>query len=242
MTAVIEPPLISAAETGRPDDRDRQDRQRQQGQQGQQDQRDRCDRQVQPDRGDRLARLDDFELVEAMRSARRAASRAVAEELSLLAELESRRLSMPEVPGSSLAAGFLVDEVAAALTLTQTAAVIRLQVATRLHRLPLTRAALADGRIDFDRARILCDLTADLDPDTAKLIDAALQPQAEHLTTGQLRDRTRRAVQTVDPDAFADRRARAERSRRVQLWHTDEGTIDLAGRDLPSTEAHAAMN
>src|SRR5207237_766385 len=81
--------------------------------------------------------LDDFRLIEGMRQARRVAARAAAVELSLLAELQARRLRPPhqqDTPGQQDtsdgqgvstpgvlgvdAVGFLIDEVAAALTLT----------------------------------------------------------------------------------------------------------------------------
>ncbi|MBC6459210.1 HNH endonuclease signature motif containing protein [Actinomadura sp. HBU206391] len=192
-----------------------------------------------------LGGLDEHALIEAMRAARRLTSWAESLELSAIAELDRRRSVQADRYGAwTVEMGrALCDEVSAALTLSGTAAVIRLGMATMLEG-PLleTGRALAQGRIDAGKARVICDGVLGVSHDIARKVEALVLPDAPRLTTRQLAGRVRTAIKDADPDAYERRRKAAEKGRRVELYDNPDGTADLAARDLPAEDADAAYN
>jgi Domain of unknown function (DUF222) len=108
-------------------------------------------------------------------------------------------------------------------------------------RLAATGRALAAGRIDLYRAKLIAEATSVLGEQTARRVEAEVLPGAGDLVAGELRARLRRAVIAADPEGAEARRRRAERRAKVSLFGDDDGTAVLAGSKLPAVEAAAAM-
>jgi hypothetical protein len=137
----------------------------------------------------------------------------------------------------------LVDEVSVALTLSGTAASMRLGLAIALDRVvPRTWEALSQGRVDAGKAKAVCDGVVGVGDAVARRVEELVLPEAPGLTARQVAARVRRAVVEADPEAFAERRGAVEARRRVELFDNPDGTADLSGRDLPADEAEAAYN
>jgi hypothetical protein len=189
--------------------------------------------------------LDDFDIVELARSARRLASWATSIELGAIAELSARRKAQGEKLGAwdSEVGDWVTDEVAAALTLSCGTAAHRVVMAEQLATtLPLTFLALRDGSIDADKTRVIADGLRGVPPQLAGEVERQVLPAAPAQTCAQLRYTVRKAIRDIDPDGCAARRELAEDARRLELWDSDAGTSDLTGRDLPAAAATAAWN
>ena len=109
-------------------------------------------------------------------------------------------------------------------------------------KLPGTAAALRDGIIDAEKARIIALRCWALSPDEAQAAEAILfaEPDVEEMTWGMIRDRIARAVIEVNPEAAVRRRKEAARQRRVEVVPEDSGNAMIAGRELPQAAALAA--
>src|SRR5215831_10992692 len=144
-------------------------------------------------------------------------------------------------PVADLEAGFAPNEVALALTLTQGGAEYWMDLAVSLtRRLPATLAALGEGTIDLNRARLIDQHTSSLDAGLARTVERRVLVRAEHQTTGQLRASLQRAVLAADPAAAERRRQEAQRRAWVALFGDHDGTASLSGRLLPAAQAAAA--
>jgi hypothetical protein len=191
----------------------------------------------------RDGRVSDHELVEAMVAARRLAARAQAVELAAVAELARRRFAADQGCGVEVVSPreYVCDEVAQVLSLTAASADDLVRFATELTgRLPGTFTALANGDIDYGKARTLWHGTDQLSAEHAANVETSVLPRARLQTTGQIRAKIRRLIRKLDPDAASRRREKAERQRSVQLTETDDGTAYLTGADLPAEAASAA--
>ncbi len=131
-------------------------------------------------------------------------------------------------------------EIQAALSLTGATAASWYAHALALRdRLSTVWGALAAGRIDAVRARMLVDETAHLDPDAAHdLVDAVLDWAADRTTT-QIKRRVRRLVLALDPAAAVERHEAAVEGRRVEVYPNPDGTANLVGVNLPARHAAA---
>jgi hypothetical protein len=191
------------------------------------------------------AELDDATLVDCIRGWDRVVSWAQAAQLAALAELARRR--PPAGPRESTArlssvSEFAVDEVAAALRLSRSAAGARLHVALELaERLPATAAALRHGQIDFPKARAVVDAVAPLDAEAAAAVEERVLPRSADQTVGQLRASLARAVVSADPDGAERRHERATAERRVTMTVLPDGMAELWAL-LPAEAAAAAYN
>jgi hypothetical protein len=192
--------------------------------------------------------LDEDALVGVAVAARRLASWAQAAELGAVAQLAARAAAAD--PKIGVAAdgrpGRLgqdaVSQVSLALTLSDYSAGSWADLAVTLRwRLPATGQALACGRIDVSRARLIAEATSVLDEETARAVEAKVLPGAGGLVAGELRARLRRAVIAADPEGAERRRQQAERHAKVSLYGDDDGTATLTGSNLPVIEAAAAM-
>jgi Domain of unknown function (DUF222) len=144
-------------------------------------------------------------------------------------------------PVAELEAGFAPNEVALALTLTQGGAEYWMDLAVSLtRRLPATLAALGEGTIDLNRAKLIDQYTGLLDAGLARTVERRVLVGAEHQTTGQLRASLQRAVLAADPAAAERRRQEAQRRAWVALFGDHDGTASLSGRCLPAAQAAAA--
>jgi len=198
------------------------------------------------DTHDRLVQVTDDELVGVLRAWRRVTSWAAACELAAVAELARRRPadgSPPAFPGRLPlnVSEFVPEEVAAALTLTGRAAQDEVTLALDLAG-PLTdtRSALAAGRIDLAKAKIIAAGVATLSAAHATAVQAMVLPDAPDLTTGQLRRVIARAVLAADPGAAARQREEDLQHARVDCWPDPAGTASLAGYYLPAAAVLAA--
>jgi hypothetical protein len=151
----------------------------------------------------------------------------------LMGELEAD----PEIAHNAAAA-----EIGAALRLTRRAADSDLALAVDLkERLPEVWEALAAGRIDLRRARVIVSGTAHLSEEAAREVVGRVLQAATRLTTGQLGALIRRVCVQADPDDAHTRYREAVDGRRVVLEPSVEGTAHLYGLDLPPERAEAAM-
>jgi Domain of unknown function (DUF222) len=212
---------------------------------------------------------DDAALVTSITAWRKVTSWAQAQELAAVAELARRRRVVGTVdasgqdcdraadagdrdpvadagrgdrdPVAELEAGFAPNEVALALTLTQGGAEYWMDLAVSLtRRLPATLAALGEGTIDLNRAKLIDQYTSSLDAKLARTVERRVLVRAEHQTTGQLRASLQRAVLAADPAAAERRRQEAQRRAWVALFGDHDGTASLSGRLLPAAQAAAA--
>jgi Domain of unknown function (DUF222) len=212
---------------------------------------------------------DDAALVNSITAWRKVTSWAQAQELAAVAEL-ARRRGVPGArdasaqdcdrvadagdrgpvadagrnehdPVAELEAGFAPNEVALALTLTQGGAEYWMDLAVSLScRLPATLAALGEGSIDLNRAKLIDQFTGSLDIDHAQAVERRVLVRAPDQTSGQLRASLQRAVLAVDPAAAERRRQQAEARAWVALFGDHDGTASLSGRFLPAAQAAAA--
>lgn len=185
-----------------------------------------------------LAALPDDELIDVLAAWRRQTSWAQAGELAAIAELARRRGS-----GSSRAAEFASAEVGLALAISPRSADAHVDLARTLaERLPLTREALVEGRIDLVKARVIAQGTGAVDDETALAVEGRVLPGASDVTPGRLRARVERAVIALDPSGAEERRKSCEADRRVECYDTGNGTAVLGGVHLPAGPAIAADN
>jgi len=153
----------------------------------------------------------------------------------------ARLLAAVVVVADGAKPGFDADEVAFALTWTQSAARSHVDFGRYLtHTLPAVFDALSRGDIDVRKAWVFADVLTLVDNLVAVDIAATVLPHAPGLTTSQLRDRLRRAVLKADPDA-AKRRLRSEAGRHVACQRDRDGTASLFGTRLPAARAAAAF-
>ena len=194
------------------------------------------------------ARLDEYQLAGVAIAARRLASWAQAAELSAVAQITARsaaadsRIGLgPDGRPTRLCRDAL-GQVSLALMLTDHSATAWADLGITLAwRLPATGAALAAGRVDLARARVIAEATSVLDEDTARAVEGQILPDVGQQTTAQLRVRLRRAVIAADPKGAERRREDAERQAKVGLYAADDGTATLTGAGLPAVQAAAAM-
>jgi hypothetical protein len=189
---------------------------------------------------DGLAVLSDDDLVGLLCAARRLSSWTASIELRAVSHLYGRRAAHDAAAESSRQAEHVVDEVAAALTLTRRSADRLLSLAAGVTRLPAAAAALAAGRIDMPRAIVFTDELAGLADVAAAAVAALVAPDAPAMTTSELRRVLHRAVLHLDPGAARKRREKAQKNARVECWTEPSGTWSLAGRDLPPADVLAA--
>ena len=195
--------------------------------------------------GDRSV-LDDGDLVMLARARGRQIAHLQAQLMADLVAIAGRcvpRVSEP-LPGSGRRAepvDHAVDEIAAAMAWTSTAAVGQLDLAERLvGGLPQVHAAMLAGAVDWPKAKLLADAVAGLDPKVAGEVLNRVLPDAAVRTTGQLRARVYRLVMKADPEAARRRYRQGLKGRRVEHGREDDGTARLAGRWLPAARAAAA--
>ena len=189
---------------------------------------------------DGLDTMSDDALIGVLRAWRRLAAWATAGELAAVAEVDRRRKAEVAAGADPHLAEHVGDELAVSLTLTTRSADALLDFACGLARLPLTRAALAAGRIDRAKALVITDGVSGLADTHAAAVESAVIGRAPGQTTGQLRAATQRAVLAVDPAAAQRRLKEARKDARVEVWDERSGTAALAGRDLPPAEVLVA--
>ncbi|MGY1709579.1 DUF222 domain-containing protein [Geodermatophilus sp. SYSU D00758] len=139
---------------------------------------------------------------------------------------------------------FFCDELAVILNCSRTAAsVLTDEALTLTERLPGTRAALADGRLDWPRARAIARELGwparATDPRIVEQVEAAVLPHADGWSVSRLRAAVRRELLARDADAADRRRKDAERAADVTNRPAGDGMGDLVAR-MPWPLARAA--
>lgn len=185
-----------------------------------------------------VAARDDVGLGEEMRRANIADSRLWAYRLELVAGLAVRRRDdrdrAPGQPGAAVPgwtrtswvlegySEFLPDEVALIQNCSRTEATRLAEAAlTLVHRMPDTWAALADGELNWPRARaIAAEIIRhgpELEADVLAAVEAVVLPQAAELGVGALRALARAELIKRDAEAADRRRKQAEAAADVRL-------------------------
>ncbi|WP_369138466.1 HNH endonuclease signature motif containing protein [Modestobacter versicolor] len=127
-----------------------------------------------------------------------------------------------------------VDEVATALCLTAARAESWMVQSLQLvHLLPATLEALAEGRLTWEHATVLCDVVAPLDDEIRADAEARLLARLGHKTPPQLRAAAHRVVQRLDGQAIGRRVTAALRERGITVHPTGDGLGTLSVTDLP---------
>jgi hypothetical protein len=192
--------------------------------------------------------LDEDGLAGVAIAARRLAAWAQAAELAAVAQITVRAAAAdPKIglagdgrPGRLCQDA--ISQVSLTLMLSDYSASTWADLAVTLRwRLHATGQALAAGRIDLYRARLIAEATSVLSEEAARAVEAKILPGAGGQVPGELRARLRRAVITADPDGAEQRRQQAERHARLSLYGDHDGTATLTGSKLPAIEAAAAM-
>ncbi|MGY1803390.1 DUF222 domain-containing protein [Blastococcus sp. SYSU D00922] len=203
----------------------------------------------------------DAELAAELQRIEQAEGMLAAYKLELVAELADRRpdsddrqigepgAASPDWlpgPGHEPAAGvseFLADELAIILTCSRTAAT-KLADAALLLKAPLqgTWAALADGELDWPRARAMAaELTGparELEPGVLAEVEAAVLPRAKRLSIRGLQAAVRAELLRLDAAAADRRRRTAARGADVVVRPARDGMAELAiycPQDMAST-------
>lgn len=137
-------------------------------------------------------------------------------------------------------------EIRSALRWTRRAAETEMTLAHDLHvRLPRLFEALAAGKLDRARTRVLVNHTSHLSTAHARTVVDSLVGDAGRWTTGQLIERVRRACLDIDPDAARERYEESRSERRVTSWSDPDGTVNITGIGLDpgkATEARDLIN
>jgi len=108
-------------------------------------------------------------------------------------------------------------------------------------RLPGIGEKLADGTIDYLKAKIVASELSVLNDEQAAAAEKLILDELAGKTPGQIGKLAAKAACTVDPDGARKRRERAERDEaRVRLWRENGGACALAAYGLPTDEALAA--
>src|SRR3954452_1099098 len=136
---------------------------------------------------------------------------------------------------------FFPDELASVLNCSRKAATLLWERSTTLRRrLPATWAALADGWLDWPRARaIAAELgwPARQSPDEVlAVVEAVVLPQAGGLSIPRLRALVRGELITADPAAADRRRRQAQRDADVTVRGIGDGMAEVRAQ-LPLPEA-----
>ncbi|MET0765528.1 MAG: DUF222 domain-containing protein [Blastococcus sp.] len=207
-----------------------------------------------------VAARDDVGLGEEMRRANIADSRLWAYRLELAAQLAARRRDdRDRAPGQPGAAApgwttaswvldgyseFLPDEVALIMNCSRTEATKLTEAALILvPRMPDTWAALADGELNWPRARAIAQEIVrhgpELDPDVLAEVEALVLPQAAELAVSRLKALVRTELIKRDAEAADRRRKQAEAAADVRLRRSEHDGMAEVVTVLPRPVAAA---
>ncbi|MET0763317.1 MAG: DUF222 domain-containing protein [Blastococcus sp.] len=207
-----------------------------------------------------VAARDDAGLGEEMRRANIADSRLWAYRLELAAQIAARRRDdrdrAPGQPGAAVPgwtttswvldgySEFLPDEVALIMNCSRAEATRLTEAALVLvHRMPDTWAALADGELNWPRARaIAAEIVRhgpELDPDVLAEVEASVLPQAAELAVSRLKALVRTELIKRDAEAAERRRKQAEAVADVRLRRSEHDGMAEVVTVLPHPVAAA---
>src|SRR5262249_40403091 len=101
---------------------------------------------------------------------------------------------------------------------------------------------LVAGRLDWAKLKMLEQEFRDVEPSHTSTIVEVLRPEFDRCTVGQLRERLRRLILQIDPDAARQHNAAAVGRRRVRHSEFASGTAALSAAYLPVDRAAAAWD
>jgi hypothetical protein len=127
---------------------------------------------------------------------------------------------------------FFPDELALTLHCSRAEATTLAEVAlTLVERLPATWTALAEGQLDWPRARALAQELGwparETEPELVAEVEAEVLPQAMELSVSRLRALTRKELIRRDAAAAELRRKQAERASDVTMHRAPDGMAEL---------------
>jgi hypothetical protein len=105
---------------------------------------------------------------------------------------------------------------------------------------PAVHHALAEGRLDSRRARILTDALADHDPQVARLVEAAVLPYVHRWTSVKVSYVVKRLLAEIAPETAKERHRNARKKRGVWIEPAADGMAWLYAY-LPAEDAQAIM-
>lgn len=163
----------------------------------------------------------------------------MAEEVAF-AEGQLRQQKQDQVPARQLGRG-IAEQIGFARGIAPAAAAHHLATARALqNRLPDTYARLRLGEVSADRAQIVATRTSHLSELNAGIVDAALAPSLDKWNRRQTEQAVNHLAQQVDLEGFVDRRAQAERDRRVSTRPLPDTMVGLTAV-LPVAQGIAAF-
>jgi hypothetical protein len=141
---------------------------------------------------------------------------------------------------------FFPDELAMILNCSRTAATVLTDVSqTLVSTLRATWTALAEGRIDYPRARAIAaelgEPARGTDPRIIAAVEAAMLPVANHMSVKRLRAAARKELVARDAEAAERRRQQAERAADVFVRSLGDGMAELVAT-MPAPLAAAAFD
>jgi hypothetical protein len=190
-------------------------------------------------------RLTDDELAREIQRCEQVEAVVAAYKAERIIELAARRpASADPHPGAAGAAAerderlpegvseFFPDELAMILNCSRTRATVLAETSqTLLSTLPTTWRALAEGRIDYPRARALAAELGwparDTDPVVISAVEAAMLPIATTMSVKRLRAATRAELIARDAAAAELRRKQAERTADVRVRSIGNGMAEV---------------
>ncbi|MEZ0065342.1 hypothetical protein ABIA32_001338 [Streptacidiphilus sp. MAP12-20] len=146
-------------------------------------------------------------------------------EIRLLAGLEERPLTcIPGAPDALADFQETREQVACALRVTPDTAGARLWEASQIaSRFPAVLGLLAQGRVQVMHARVVRELTAQLDDAACARVEALVVGRMPEQVVSATRKAVARAVLKADPEGAEQRHASARRERRTSLRAEPDG-------------------
>ncbi|MBF6181629.1 HNH endonuclease signature motif containing protein [Nocardia otitidiscaviarum] len=176
-----------------------------------------------------------YELVARLREVHAQIAAAQAEEVALMTRLyRLRRAQQLEAGVAARYAGeSAATEIGVAVRVSQRSVDGLIALGMGLGRLPATRVAFAQGRIDLARVRAIHDTLVNTPDDTVTELEETVVARAERSDPARLRRIIRKKLIELDPAGQARRRREAERERYVAVRAADDGTA-LVDAVLPA--------
>ncbi|WP_405490606.1 DUF222 domain-containing protein [Nocardia sp. NBC_00511] len=174
--------------------------------------------------------LSATELVARLRAVHSTIAVAQAEEVALMTALYRMRRTQQLQRGvrAVYAGEDAATEIGVALHVPQRHADNLIALGLGLeHRLPCTRAAFEDGRIDLLRVRALHEVFRNVDAELVAALESRIVAYAETADPSRVKRTLRRWLLETDPAGQAERRKTAEADRYVNVTAADNGTAVL---------------
>lgn len=187
-------------------------------------------------------RITSLEASEAVAAWQRIMSWAQAEQAKMITELAARPEMAPERSdriGSVTAEAVTGLELAGSMsTTTRQAEYLVNDSLVLVNDFAATCQALAEGRIDRRRARVITEELRHRDADVRRAVEEAVLDRAQHQDTTQLRRAVKRMLHRLAPESEAAKKANAKQRRFVRIRPAEDGMAWLEAF-LSAEEAQA---